>query len=260
VDVTGRPIDIGKALDNIEKAKKIGMFWDPNAPKGTDLAATSEEKEEARAGIEAGTEAIMMADKMNRLTHDPSNPTGRVAGSFAGRGAASFVAIFGSDQKYSTQDQLNQIISQQAITLATKMKGNLSDKDVKFLKDSLPKLSSSDDVWAAYVEGVRLRGQGAAARGRAALGQAQPGDEVFLDPEYIQKQESESSAYEFHPGDMAVSEDGWLGVVRSGEFIPLTVDQQKFVQVFNRGAVRAAGASQPAGAPQPARAVSARLQ
>lgn len=75
---------------------------------------------------------------------------GRAMGSKPGQFAASAVSFFGKHEIANAQDRLKQVLNADILGGASKMKGNLSDKDVQFLTAMYPQLRSNPEVWADY--------------------------------------------------------------------------------------------------------------
>lgn len=75
---------------------------------------------------------------------------GPLRGSTAGQAAAWLGAVFGKEATYNNQRELEMFVNRQILDGAQKMKGNLSDRDVKFLVKGAPKLSDTPEVWKRY--------------------------------------------------------------------------------------------------------------
>ncbi len=90
------------------------------------------------------------------------NPVGPITGSWAGQGEARALASFGNDGKYNAQSQLRQGISKQVLKAGALLKGSTSNKDMEFLKASVPRLSDTPAVWNSYLDDLKA----AIARGR----------------------------------------------------------------------------------------------
>jgi len=61
-------------------------------------------------------------------------------------------AFFGlRTNQYQSQDQLAQAVNKKVMEGAQKLKGNLSDKDIRFLQASYPKLSSTSATWDSFL-------------------------------------------------------------------------------------------------------------
>lgn len=56
------------------------------------------------------------------------------------------------EESYTSQDKLNQGVNKRILEGAQKMKGNLSDKDIRFLKESYPSLASDETVWTDFLD------------------------------------------------------------------------------------------------------------
>lgn len=93
---------------------------------------------------------------MQGLVNDPNiNPVGTVAGSWAGRFAGWVESLFGDDGKINSQRNLEQFLNRQAIDLVQYMKGQLSDRDVKFLQAAIPKLKDNEAVWNEWFDKLK---------------------------------------------------------------------------------------------------------
>lgn len=104
--------------------------------------ATLEFLQQAKAAIEA-----------------PGDITGPLAGSAVGQGWAGLKAITGqalgkSDWANDREKQrvLEMVSKQNVLEAAKSMKGNLSNKDVAFLEQSVPTLSDTEDVWKWFLD------------------------------------------------------------------------------------------------------------
>lgn len=113
-----------------------------------------EEKEAAKTAEELATNSQLkesVAEARKLLTS--SNVVGPGIGSKVGQIGIQIGAIFGAtNDQYDSQQKLNQLINKKVLEGAQAMKGNLSDKDVRFLKDSFPSLESSEKVWGDYLD------------------------------------------------------------------------------------------------------------
>jgi hypothetical protein len=62
-------------------------------------------------------------------------------------------AAFGvREGEFQSQRELEMLISKKILEGAQTMKGNLSDKDVRFLRETAPKLSDTPDVWNRFLD------------------------------------------------------------------------------------------------------------
>lgn len=62
------------------------------------------------------------------------------------------VGIGGSEQLRIDQRKLEILRSQRVLQGAQQMKGNLSDKDIRFLQDTVPQLADDETVWNDYLD------------------------------------------------------------------------------------------------------------
>lgn len=82
-------------------------------------------------------------------------------------------------KEFVAQDKLLQAVNKRVLEGAQQMKGNLSDKDIRFLKESYPTLSSDESVWTDFLnkweQMLRLNQQvirGTAPKGASIFDQA----------------------------------------------------------------------------------------
>jgi hypothetical protein len=101
-------------------------------------------------------ESISKGEEALALISDPSK---NVVGPVTGRKVTSAIyqvgAAFGIDvaeERFEDQRVLEMIVSENILKAAENMKGQLSDRDVKFLQAAVPKLSDTEDVWRRYFE------------------------------------------------------------------------------------------------------------
>lgn len=95
-------------------------------------------------------------------------PVGPLAGSAVGRFQAWLKAMSGSAEKYNAQSVLRQGLNRQVLKAGTLLKGSTSNRDLDFLKASVPQLTDTPEVWTDYLAQLKA----ALARGREYRRQA----------------------------------------------------------------------------------------
>lgn len=84
------------------------------------------------------------------------NYVGPLTGSGAGQLWHRGQAVRGNEETYNAQRQLQIILNRNILDKAALMKGQLSDRDVKFLEASVPKLTDTEAVWESYFNKLKL--------------------------------------------------------------------------------------------------------
>lgn len=107
-----------------------------------------ERQEEVRslAGIHQSIE-----DVQKNLTEHGIVGLGPTGGGVTGQTVASVGQLLGSPERKIAQRQAEMLISKSVLESVKLMKGNLSDRDVKFLQSTLPKLSDPPAVWTEFL-------------------------------------------------------------------------------------------------------------
>lgn len=125
---------------------------------GVGLSLGASKKPEIPMGQGANELAALQADKQSVtqlkdiISNSKLNVVGPGAGSWLVRSANQVAAALGLREKeFESQDKLLQGINKKVLDGAQKMKGNLSDKDIKFLKESYPTLTSTEAVWTNFL-------------------------------------------------------------------------------------------------------------
>lgn len=125
---------------------------------GVGLSLGAQKKPEAAPGKEATELAALQADKQtisqlkDIIANEKLNVVGPGAGSWLMRSANQIGAAIGlRGKEFESQDKLMQGINKKVLEGAQAMKGNLSDKDIKFLKESFPTLTSTETVWTDFL-------------------------------------------------------------------------------------------------------------
>jgi hypothetical protein len=117
---------------------------------------------------------LQSVQRAKALIADKSiNVVGPAAGSSPVQTLNQIGAAFGiRGKEYESQVRLTQEINKKVLEGARNMKGNLSDKDVRFLKESFPALTSPEPVWTDFLNNwekmIHLNEQ--VIRGTAAKG------------------------------------------------------------------------------------------
>lgn len=126
---------------------------------GVGISLGAQKKPEAAPGKEAAELAALQADKQaiqqlkDIIANKDINVVGPGAGSWLARGANQIGAAIGLREKeFESQDKLMQGINKKVLEGAQAMKGNLSDKDIRFLKESFPTLTSTENVWTNFLD------------------------------------------------------------------------------------------------------------
>lgn len=138
---------------------------------------------EELGAIEADRTAIQSARQL--LTQ--ANVVGPGAGSIGVQTLNQVGAALGiRAQQFESQDRLLQLVNKRVLEGAQKLKGNLSDKDIRFLKESYPKLTSTETVWNDFLgkweQMLNLNEQiirGTAPKGSSIFDVAQPAAAPF---------------------------------------------------------------------------------
>lgn len=128
----------------------IGMVTgkkEAKAGKATDPRAIAEELGSLESDLKAVDDAKAM------ITGGGVNIVGPGAGSKPVQVINQIGAALGIRQKeFESQDKLLQLVNKRVLEGAQKMKGNLSDKDIRFLKESFPSLTSTENVWSDFLD------------------------------------------------------------------------------------------------------------
>jgi hypothetical protein len=61
-------------------------------------------------------------------------------------------AVFGNEGQFNAQRTLERLLSAQTIENANKLKGPLTEKELGFLRNSIPKLSDTEETWALWLD------------------------------------------------------------------------------------------------------------
>jgi hypothetical protein len=136
---------------------------------------TQEMRPVSGAAAPAGqAELLGEVDHLLGLLEKDPNVVG-FSGSLLGNNANWVGATFFGGDRYANQRQFEMFTSERAMELAKQLKGNLSDKDVKWLKDTQPKLSDPPELWQRWLGEFKTRfGAAAPAPMQQAPGAGSP--------------------------------------------------------------------------------------
>ena len=153
---TGR-IDLPQVRSNLQTQMQIEQSLQAARVAGLGGVGTAGEiKPDKRLEIEQNQgrlQADMLeADRALAIVNDPNiNTVGPGIGSAPGRGWAWAKAFFGAEGTYENQRALEMTMSSNILAKAENMKGQLSDRDVRFLQSSVPKLTDTENTWRDYI-------------------------------------------------------------------------------------------------------------
>jgi len=155
----------------------------------------------------------IVRDEQGKPMPSATNPVGPAAGSGIGRAATATGAFFGlegSTKKAAAQDAITQAVNNLALNKVTMMKGNLSDRDVKFLLASVPRLASQEITWDEFLRIAVPRMEESIKRSQALLR-----GEDYTPPADLPKlpdwEELKGLDEEAKPEDVASAEAGQKG-------------------------------------------------
>lgn len=106
---------------------------------------------EERKSIDAAKEVhrdVLRAQNIIRQL----NTVGPVVGSGPGRLFARLKAAFGAEGQFNAQRTITRLISAQTLENANKLKGPLTEKELGFLKNSIPNLDDTEAVWETWLQ------------------------------------------------------------------------------------------------------------
>jgi hypothetical protein len=153
--VTGKAID-GDFLGTFNEVAKLQAEGGGRAGK----AVTPAQQQEFADKVFRSKQQLTEIQNIRALVNSPDvNAVGYIAGS----APAKFVAgtqsalpwwMGGSDKKYNAQTRLNQFVSGQTMELTPLLKGPLSEKELAFLRNSIPTLQSTEQIWNDWLNGL----------------------------------------------------------------------------------------------------------
>lgn len=127
---------------------------------------------EAAARVAATGEEILninnelaQVQEAKKLINDPKmNIVGPVAGSWLGKTVDAVQAAVGLDSgEYNARTQLRQLVAQNVLRNAQMMKGTLSDKDIQFLRETVPGEQATEAAWTKWLGNYESKLTGALA-------------------------------------------------------------------------------------------------
>lgn len=150
---------------------------------GQKSAAAQQEALEQQA---RANQFVGKLQQMKALVLDPDlKAVGPAYGSSLGRFTAAISGFFGqltgnsigSTARTDAQGTLNRFLSGQTMELTPLLKGPLSEKELAFLRKSVPEMSTSPTMWNAWLDELNefYQTRIAALQERVAAGQPEPG-------------------------------------------------------------------------------------
>lgn len=141
------------------------------------VKASETKDERTQAQDLATAQSTLTAIQNARQTVATPGVVGPMAGSSPVQTANQVAAAFGiRNSEFTSQRELEILINKKVLEGAQQMKGNLSDRDVLFLKKSVPKLSDTPELWNKFLstwEGMTKKNievlQGKAPSGASVL-------------------------------------------------------------------------------------------
>jgi hypothetical protein len=147
---------------------------------------TALQREQVVAALAGDKKILQDIPTMFQLVNTPSGLTGRgpvgpLSGSVVGQFGSRVSAAMGGEDVFNAQRKLTQFISRQAIEAANLLKGPLTEKELAFLRNSIPRLDDTEAVWSDWLNGLyqmyrdRIQNTESALSGKEAAGN-------FVDP------------------------------------------------------------------------------
>jgi hypothetical protein len=99
--------------------------------------------------FKTGPDGKVLRDKNGAAQVKDGNIVGPLAGSWVGRALSGALSVVGG-QTFSEQRQLEMLTSGLVRELTQDLKGPLSEKELAFLQNSVPKISDPEDVWDSF--------------------------------------------------------------------------------------------------------------
>jgi len=172
------------ALEQLAKSGNLAYAYDQDTGK---LKSTGDLMEALQQVPAISPEdAVALQDQMNlmetnlqkfeeiRALTQKEGVVGPLAGGKGGRLWAWVKAMGGDDEIFRDQRDVEIFANREALKAAEAMKGALSDNDIKFLKDSLAKLSDTPELWGSWLDELALKTRQALETRRAGY-QYMPG-------------------------------------------------------------------------------------
>jgi len=140
--------------------------------KPEDVIKMKDKERQLNDALRSGETMMKMMEENKRNVVGPG--VGRLGWAFQ---LGTVLGVPGAKERMTDQRVLEQEISKDILRGAENMKGQLSDRDVAFLKASVPKLTDPEEVWIKYLnlrnDLIRQAQQGLAA-GVAQMGNLVP--------------------------------------------------------------------------------------
>lgn len=102
---------------------------------------------------------VMLQDDLQNIANarkilsSGRNVTGPGAGSAPVKAITQVAAALGiREQEYKDQSELTMLINRKVVDASERMKGSLSNQDIKFLKDSVPQLTADEATWKNFLD------------------------------------------------------------------------------------------------------------
>jgi len=184
-------------------------------------AATAAQVATAQDAIADAEEQLGKLSRVRSIVDSGVNAVGPLRGSKVGALAAQGQAVAGSEEVYNNQRELEMWTNEQVISRSEKMKGQLSDKDIRFLVQSVPKLLDTEDVWRRFFDTYEK-----------ALKTAQKNSRLRASGQLIGEPPSEIAPDDFNPASSATAAPGAAPDLRDDQLARGT-----FVEVPETGAV-----------------------
>jgi hypothetical protein len=157
----------GAALDSLAKSGNLAYAFDQSTGKLKDSQGLAEA---LQMGPRVSPEdSIKLQDNINELETNKQTfarireltqkegVVGPLAGGKGGRLWAWVKAVGGDSERFTDQREVEIFGNEKALKAAEAMKGALSDNDIKFLKDSLAKLTDSPELWDSFLDKLEAK-------------------------------------------------------------------------------------------------------
>jgi hypothetical protein len=150
VDFAAMNAEMARLADERMELERTRLLGRGGLGAGQATAAQVAGAQDELAGIQDQKQKL---GRVRQLIADKTvNAVGPLRGTSGGRLLGQAQAAAGNESVYNKQRELEMWTNEQVITRSEKMKGQLSDKDIKFLVQSVPKLSDTEDVWTRFFD------------------------------------------------------------------------------------------------------------
>lgn len=170
-EATGQMEEVGQWVDPVSGEIVREQFYG-TTPGGTAAGGrggyTALQRQEEAAAIQASTEVHKSVKRAQEIVRRV-NAVGPVVGSGAGKAWGWLKAALGSEEQRNAQRTLTMLISAQTMENANKLKGPLTEKELGFLRNSIPSESDTEAVWELWLNDLDKYFQRAIAERTAAL-------------------------------------------------------------------------------------------